>query len=331
MDLVLTRKDPSLEEIHERHNAMKKRSDEKPAPRKTAAQTHQKRAVATHPTTSKSTSGQSVASRESQAEHHRTTVVVTEKPKSTAASAAKEITVASSEGSVKSSSPVTVAPKTEKPKASTVVETKASEEENSTQIAKADMTGSGKVVEKELPTESTANGRFRLKNTVDNCAPLHFWEMLGFGNDDLSHHVALRIPISTMIFSVFGVLMSIFHTFTNLSRPRRIRTFVENVAQVVLWTVCGVTLFLIRQDWEAKWAFGTAGSFGPIYPSAWQCAEFTCYVMVIAYLAECYFYDYNYYKLYFEETIGNYTVVERPEYGNSIYTSTVELAEDTAL
>ncbi|KAK6049379.1 hypothetical protein COOONC_13116, partial [Cooperia oncophora] len=173
--------------------------------------------------------------------------------------------------------------------------------------------------------------KYRLKNTVHNCIPLGAADMLGFGDLDLSHAVALRIPIACMIISMLGVSASVFHAFTNLSRPRRCRSFVENVAQVILWTLCAITLFLIRQDWDTKWEFGTARSFSPLYPNAWHCAELLCYIVVVAYLVECYFYDYTYYKIYFEETLGNYTVVDRPEYGNSIYTSTVEMTEDTAL
>ncbi|KAK5986756.1 hypothetical protein GCK32_012546, partial [Trichostrongylus colubriformis] len=184
---------------------------------------------------------------------------------------------------------------------------------------------------KAASDEPVSRAKFRLRNTVHNCVPLRAADMLGFGNLDLSHAVAMRIPIACMIISMLGVAVSVFHAFTNLSRPRRCRSFVENVAQVILWTLCALILFIIRQDWNSKWEFGTARSFLPLYPATWHCAELLCYVVVVAYLLECYFYEYTYYKIYFEESLGNYTVVDRPEYGNSIYTSTVEMTEDTAL
>nr|CDJ83306.1 unnamed protein product [Haemonchus contortus] len=187
------------------------------------------------------------------------------------------------------------------------------------------------VADKTNPKEPERKMKFRLKNTVHNCLPIHTADMLGFGSLDLSHSVALRVPIVCMIISMAGTAISVFHAFTNLSRPRKCRSFIENVAQVVLWTLCALTLLLIRQDWNLKWELGTGRSFLPQYPAAWHCAELLCYAVVIVYLAECYFYDYTYYKIYYEETLGNYTVVDRPEYGNSIYTSTVEMTEDTSL
>ncbi|XGW19184.1 hypothetical protein V3C99_003200 [Haemonchus contortus] len=187
------------------------------------------------------------------------------------------------------------------------------------------------VADKTKPKEPERKMKFRLKNTVHNCLPIHTADMLGFGSLDLSHSVALRVPIVCMIISMAGTAISVFHAFTNLSRPRKCRSFIENVAQVVLWTLCALTLLLIRQDWNLKWELGTGRAFLPLYPAAWHCAELLCYAVVIVYLAECYFYDYTYYKIYYEETLGNYTVVDRPEYGNSIYTSTVEMTEDTSL
>ncbi|KHJ85273.1 hypothetical protein OESDEN_15004 [Oesophagostomum dentatum] len=53
--------------------------------------------------------------------------------------------------------------------------------------------------------------------------------------------------------------------------------------------------------------------------------------MIIIFLAEIYFYDYVFYKIYFEESLGNYSVVDRPDYGNSIYGTTVEITEDNQL
>ncbi|XGW19054.1 hypothetical protein V3C99_003124 [Haemonchus contortus] len=187
------------------------------------------------------------------------------------------------------------------------------------------------VADKTNSKEPERKMKFRLKNTVHNCLPIHTADMLGFGSLDLSHSIALRVPIVCMIISMAGTAISVFHAFTNLSRPRKCRSFIENVAQVVLWTLCALTLLLIRQDWNLKWELGTGRAFLPLYPAAWHCAELLCYAVVIVYLAECYFYDYTYYKIYYEETLGNYTVVDRPEYGNSIYTSTVEMTEDTSL
>ncbi|KAL6729017.1 hypothetical protein Aduo_000111 [Ancylostoma duodenale] len=180
-------------------------------------------------------------------------------------------------------------------------------------------------------TISTKAPTIRLANTVLNCLETNGPDILGFGDIDLSHSVALRLPIACLILSIVGFAASMVHTFTNLSRPRRCRIFIENVAQIVMWSVCGFALFLIRQDWETTWNHASAGTFEPIYPTAWRCSEFTCYAMIVVLLLETYFFDYSFYKIYFEESLGNYTVVDRPDYGNSIYGPTVETTEDIAL
>ncbi|RCN50388.1 hypothetical protein ANCCAN_03614 [Ancylostoma caninum] len=180
-------------------------------------------------------------------------------------------------------------------------------------------------------TISTKAPTIRLANTVLNCLETNGPDILGFGDIDLSHSVALRLPVACLILSIVGFAASMVHTFTNLSRPRRCRIFIENVAQIVMWSVCGFALLLIRQDWETTWNHASAGTFEPIYPTAWRCSEFTCYAMIVVLLLETYFFDYSFYKIYFEESLGNYTVVDRPDYGNSIYGPTVETTEDIAL
>ncbi|PIO66863.1 hypothetical protein TELCIR_11407 [Teladorsagia circumcincta] len=335
-DPVLTYKDRSLEEVHDMQLNDRK----------------QKATASTNPKPQSSSSPVPHNDHKTNVHGHdghtdlKTTVKPTSKPtdavKSHPTTVMEPSTAASTVASVKKIEPTTVEVVTSESMQN--VSTAAglvNGNDNATQIlfeevTDAEVNGRPITVPVDVARIATSDGpivlgKLRLKNTVHNCVPLRAADMLGFGNLDLSHAVALRIPIACMIISMLGVAVSVFHAFTNLSRPRRCRSFVENVAQVILWTLCAITLFLIRQDWDSKWEFGTARSFSPLYPAAWHCAELLCYIVVVAYLVECYFYDYTYYKIYFEETLGNYTVVDRPEYGNSIYTSTVEMTEDTAL
>uniref|UniRef100_A0A7I5E6P0 Aa_trans domain-containing protein n=1 Tax=Haemonchus contortus TaxID=6289 RepID=A0A7I5E6P0_HAECO len=78
------------------------------------------------------------------------------------------------------------------------------------------------VADKTNPKKPERKIKFRLKNTVHNCLPIHTADMLGFGSLDLSHSVALRVPIVCMIISMAGTAISVFHAFTNLSRPRKV-------------------------------------------------------------------------------------------------------------
>ncbi|KAK6728020.1 hypothetical protein RB195_005588 [Necator americanus] len=195
-------------------------------------------------------------------------------------------------------------------------------------VAKAATLKPAEKVTEHVPTRPPT---VKLVNTVLNCLESSVQDVLGFGDIDLSQSFALRLPLACLIVSMIGTGASMVHTFTNLSRPRRCRTFLENVAQIVLWSVSGFALFLLRQDWETTWNNSSAGTFEPDYPTAWYCSELICYVMIVVFLIETYFYDYCFYKIYVEESVGNYTVVDRPDYGNSIYSSTLEPTENIAL
>ncbi|WKX90668.1 hypothetical protein Q1695_009483 [Nippostrongylus brasiliensis] len=352
--IVLTHRDLSLEEVHERNKKAEQTEGGAPStePQQISSDSSsikqssesQQSTEKIHTSRIPSTKGQ---------ETTKTTAKTTAKPEETSPTTRKPSTIsaktvssvlsspssertsnspASTEGKVNEASTENTAEsqnETKKPLES---------EENSEETAANNTSETGlESSNKEManaekpPSDNPVEGKIKLRNTIHNCVPLHVVQMFGFGSADLSHTVALRLPIACMILSIFGVTVSIVHAFTNLSRPRRFRSFVENVAQVVLWALCAISLFFTRQEWTSKWAQATADSFTPLFPTAWHCAELLCYMMVIVYLVECYFYDYTYYKVYFEETLGNYTVVDRPEYSNSIYTSTVEMTEDTGL
>ncbi|KJH51108.1 hypothetical protein DICVIV_02775 [Dictyocaulus viviparus] len=233
-----------------------------------------------------------------------------------------------------------------------LVEITMSTESESTRIDNKDQayvfpSSKDTVLEKsmQLPTK-----KIRLVNRVQNCLPvgqvvqcyfdlfpINFHaqtgvhSVLGFDDNDLPYIAAIRLPIICQLLSIIGVIFSIIHVLMNLSKPRRCRIFTECIIQIVLWSLSGIALLLVRQDWEMLWNGTKPGAFLPEYPSSWHCEEICCYVMVVIYIAEFYFYDYIFYKIYFEESYGSYTVVERPEYDNSIYMSTVEMIDDTAL
>ncbi|EYC32225.1 hypothetical protein Y032_0003g1467 [Ancylostoma ceylanicum] len=358
MKEILTKRDLSLEEIQEEGSPRRRKGqldpseEQKPehVPKADTASKATDAPIATdhHTAKAEAASQANIVKSEppmAKTDNQKVTHVTEEVKKETVAkedaSTVKPIVKDHTEVKAKDGKAVEEKHHSEKPKDNKEIEIKGYHESNDEKEASAkpgmeNPKVVGKVVtlraaDKTPRPPTTLAPTIRLTNTVFNCLETNGPDILGFGDIDLSHSVALRLPVACLLLSIVGLAASMVHTFTNLSRPRRCRIFIENVAQIVMWSVCGFALFLIRQDWETTWNHASAGTFEPNYPSAWYCSEFTCYAMIVAFLFETYFFDYSFYKIYFEESLGNYTVVDRPDYGNSIYGTTVEPAEDIAL
>ncbi|KAJ1355757.1 hypothetical protein KIN20_013291 [Parelaphostrongylus tenuis] len=205
------------------------------------------------------------------------------------------------------------------------VEINTTNDRRSTRLFKSTM---DKIAEDVFRKPTKGN---RLVNRVYNCLMIGGRDILGISDVDLPYVAALRVPFVCLILSIVIVCLSITHAFMNFSKPRRSCILVENVAQVFLWTLSGITLVLTRLDWHLIWSGVVPGAFVPEYPASWRFVELTCCMMVILFLAEYYFHDYIFYTIYFEESCGSYKVVERRECGNSVYTSTADISENNVL
>ncbi|CAJ0593138.1 unnamed protein product [Cylicocyclus nassatus] len=195
-----------------------------------------------------------------------------------------------------------------------------------------------KVTSKSSSTKTTKKVKpeyekraLRLENNIVNCLQISSPDLFGFGSIGLSQTNAYRVCIVCLVVSIFGIALSVLHHYINLAPPPRCRVLIESICQIALFGVCSFALFLIRHEWENDWSNVSGGTFEPDYPSSWFCSELICYVMIVAFLLESFFYDYAFCKVRVEESLGSYTMVDRPEYFNSIYGTTLEPTEDNEL